>query len=220
MLFRSVLPRFRGDSFDLGLLNGVKALAAATREETAWNASTGVPAYHPELAPEVAEAPVSVQPLQGGDSDAPRDRGNPLPWLLGAAAALVGAVTWIFRRRYRPPGCPQGHGAMTRLDEQHDDARLAPEERIEEQLGSIDYDVWACARCDAVVVKPWTKWFSGYTRCDRCRRLTVKTTERTLRSATTMSEGLVEVTKRCGNCGAYDIRRHETPRLSTSTSSG
>jgi uncharacterized protein len=217
-----VLPRFRADSFDLGVLNGVKALAAATREEVAWNAGTGVPAYHPELAPEVVEAPVSAQPLRGAPTASTplrRDRGNPLPWLLGAAAAILGAVTWIFRRRHRPPACPRGHGAMTRLDEQHEDARLSPEERVEEQLGSIDYDVWTCARCDAVVVKPWTKWFSGYTRCDRCRRLTVRTTERTLRSATTMSEGLVEVTKRCGNCGAYDVRTHTTPRIVPSSSS-
>ena len=211
-----VLPRFRRDSFDLGMLNGVKALAAATREEVAWNASTGVPAYHPELAPEVAEVPapqgvVALPP-------APRDGSSgPLWGMLGLAAAVVGGLTWIFRRRHAPPRCPRGHGAMTRLDEKQDDARLAAEERIEEQVGSIDYDVWTCAQCDAVVVKPWTKWFSGYTRCDRCQRLTVKTTERTLRSATTMSEGLVEVTKRCVNCGAYDIRRHETPRISTSS---
>lgn len=213
-----VLPRFRRDSFDVGVLNGVKALAAAAREETAWNASTGVPAYHPELAPEVAEAP-AFQPLQGVGSEPSRERGNPLPWLLGIGASLLAAVAWVFRQRHRPPACPNAHGPMTRLDEQQDDARLAGEERIEEQIGSIDYDVWTCGQCDAVVVKPWTRWFSGHEQCSRCRRRTLKTTERTLRPATTSSEGLVEVTTRCANCGAYSIRRLETPRQSTSSGS-
>ena len=108
---------------------------------------------------------------------------------------------------------------MTRLGEQQDDARLASAERVEEQVGSVDYDVWTCARCDAVSVKPYTRWFSGYERCRRCRRLTLKTTERTLRPATTSSEGLVEVTSRCANCGAHQMRRIETPRITESSGS-
>ena len=214
-----VLPRFRRDSFDLGMLNGAKALAAAAREETTWNASTGVPAYHPELAPEVAETP-AVQPLQGAPSGtSSRDDSNVLGSLLGIGAALLAVVYWIFRRRYRPPRCPRGHGPMTRLAEQRDDAHLAGEERIEEQVGSIDYDVWTCGQCDAVTVKPWTKWFSGYERCSRCKRRTLKTTQRTLRAATEESHGLVEVTTRCANCGRYDVRRVETPRISSSSGS-
>jgi uncharacterized protein len=62
-------------------------------------------------------------------------------------------------------------------------------------------------------VKPWKKHFSGYSRCERCQRLTSKSTSQTLVGATQYSEGLVEVTTRCANCGAHDIRRHSTPRL-------
>jgi uncharacterized protein len=215
-----VLPRFRENAFDAGMLAGVTALAAAAREEVAWNASTGVPAYNPDLAPSAPRAPPAPTLHRAPGRQAPNGGAGPLLLLLGGGAtAAAGAAALVARRRHRPPPCPRGHGPMTRLDEQQDDAHLAPEERVEEQVKSIDYDVWTCARCDAVTVKPYTRWFSGYSQCGRCKRRTLRTTERTIRSATTTSEGLTEVTTRCANCGATRTRRVETPRIATSSGS-
>ena len=209
---QAVIPAFRRGDFDGGVLAGVVALAAAVREEPP--DSSGVAAYHPPVGPEVAESPAQLH------GDGPRDDGaHPLWWLLGGGATLAGVGTLVVRRRHRPPKCPRGHGPMTRLDEQQDDTRLSSDERVEERLGSVDYDVWTCAQCDAVVVKPWRKWFSGYGECARCGRLTSKSTSNTLLPATQASGGLVEVTTRCLNCGAVDVRRHATPRLPTPSSS-
>lgn len=133
---QAVIPAFRRGDFDAGMIAGVEALAAAAREET--DTSGGVRAYHPELTPEVAESPA------GGDDDGD---GVAWPWwALGGVGSLAGGAALVRRRRHRPPACPRGHGPMTRLDEQQDDQRLESGQRVEEQVGSVDYDVWTCAR--------------------------------------------------------------------------
>lgn len=207
-----VLPRFRAKDFDGGVLAGVQALAAAVREDSAANAGNGVQAYHPELTPEVADAPASAPP------DEP-----PVAWILGGiGAAIAAAGAWLLGRRRRPPSCPNGHGKMTLLDEAHEDARLGRAEQDEERVGSIDWDVWSCARCDATVLRAHKKWFSGITQCPACERLTQRTTRRTLVAATTLSGGVDEVTTSCAHCGRTNVSRVETSRIveSTSSSSG
>lgn len=210
----AVLPRFRREAFDEGVLAGVQALAAAAREEVAWNEATGVPAYHPSLTDEVAELPGEAQPAASGPRDDGDGSSSPLMWILGGVgAALVAGGGWAVRRRHAPPPCPGGHGPMTRLDEAREDAHLGRGEQDEERVGSIDWDVWTCGRCDAVVLRPHEKWFSGIERCSKCKRKTLRSTRRTLRAATTMSEGLEEVTTTCAHCGATRTTRVETARL-------
>jgi uncharacterized protein len=208
-----VIPAFRRGDFDGGVLAGVVALAAAARGDTAWTNSDAAPAYQPP--PAAGDESAS----EAGDERDPGDVPAPLWWVFGGVASVAGAGTIALRRRHRAPTCPNGHGAMTRLDEVRDDAHLSSEERVEERVKSIDYDVWTCAQCDAVVVRPWKRWFSGHGKCAHCGRLTSKSTSRTLLPATQASEGLVEVTARCANCGATDVNRHTTPRLPTPSSS-
>ena len=42
-----------------------------------------------------------------------------------------------------------GFRTMKKLDETEDDQYLAPGQRTEEYLGSVDYDVYVCPGCDA-----------------------------------------------------------------------
>ena len=202
----SVIPYFRRGDFDAGVLAGVRALAAASREETAWR---------PEgIAPGRATSPVR---MGGGTSDR-----RQLPLFLGLGLGLAGllgiggATAW----RYRPRRCPNGHGRMRKLSEAEDDAQLTREEGLEERLGSVNYDVYVCDSCGARVVEAHRKLFSKYSACPKCSRRTLETNTVTLVAATTVSTGRQRVIRNCRNCAYHDQREVVTPMISTSSGSG
>ena len=79
----------------------------------------------------------------------PRSRRSPLPTSSAQSAPCSpsslrrssASAAW---RRYHRRRCPRCGRTMRRLDEAADDARLVPGQVVEERLGSVDYDVWAC----------------------------------------------------------------------------
>lgn len=190
---QSILPRFRAGDFDGGLIAGVAALAAAAREET----YSGL-----------TRAAAGVSPR--------KNLGGVLAGILGLFA-FAGAAFWLALGRY-PRRCPKGHGFMKRLSEQADNAHLDAPSVLEEKLGSVDYDVWACTRCDATKVVPHRKLFSGYHPCPKCKRRTLKRTSRQLVAPTYSATGTREVTESCKNCGHASQRRETIPMLVRSSS--
>ncbi|MEO8453487.1 MAG: TPM domain-containing protein [Gemmatimonadota bacterium] len=136
--------------------------------------------------------------------------------LFGAGAT---AILWKRRRRRRPRQCPRGHGPMRLLDESADDAALSEGQLAEETLDSADYDVWVCDACGEKLVLQYRRWMSSYSKCRSCGFWTVKTQTRTIRTATTISEGLNETTMVCQSCKRTDVQRHSTPRISVSAGS-
>jgi len=201
ILDESVLPSFRAGNFDAGMLQGVQKLADAAREETAWRPE----AVAPGRATSAVKAP-------SGNS----------AWFLAPVGLLLGVGLTIGSvRRRRPRRCPNGHGWMTRLSEAEDDAMLTREEGLEERLGSVDYDVWVCSKCDQRLVIPYRKWFSRYRDCPSCGHRTCETRTVTTMVATTVSTGLRVVYRECQSCGFKDSRREVIPMIVvTTTSSG
>ena len=199
-----ILPAFRAGDYDAGVLAGVTALAATAAGDTTVNPTT-VPAYHP---PEPARA------AQTAPSAHRRSSAN---WGVFVFLAALLGLGFAALARYRPRRCPKGHGRMMRLDERADDARLSDAERLEEQLHSVNYDVWVCRQCSETLVVPHAALFSAYHRCKHCGRRTSRSRSEMLVVATTANEGLVKVTTHCQNCGASDVTRHTTPRLPEQT---
>jgi uncharacterized protein len=190
---QAILPRFRSGDFDGGMMAGVTALAAAAREET-----------------------YSGLTRAAAGASAKKNFGGVLGGILGVLA--VAAAFWLALGRY-PRRCPRGHGFMRRLSEQSDNAHLDAPSVLEEQLGSVDYDVWTCARCDATKVVPHRRLFSGYQTCPKCERRTLKRTSRQVVAPTYTSTGTREVTESCRNCG-HSGRRTETIPMLVRSSSG
>ena len=207
----AVLPRFRAGDFDGGVLAGVIALAAVAAGDTSFVNSA--------IAPRITRRrllPLS-RPRQARRHMSRRDR----------PASSRCSYRWSRRvragrvARPRAPRCPDGDGPMQRLPEETEDAKLSREEQLEEELRSVNYDVWVCRQCPETKVVPHEAWFTSYRRCERCERRTSLAKSTTLIPATTINEGLVEVTTDCRNCGAHGVSRHTTPRLpppSTSSS--
>lgn len=195
----SIIPHLKTKDYPGAVQAGVEGIAAAFVETTANESAPPVP---------VAES------SHGGS-------GGRIALGGGAAlVALLSAVTGALRyRRRKPRLCPSGHGPMVRLDEVADDDALLPGQRVEERIGSIDYDVWACTTCSERLVIPYKHWFTSFHGCPSCNFRTVSEQVTTLRHATTSRGGLEEVTRTCENCGWRDVTRRSTPRISTSSSS-
>jgi uncharacterized protein len=160
------------------------------------------------------------------------ERQGPLTILLiflGLAGAVFGIVRGIGHYlRFRPRPCPMGHGPMQLLSESEDDLELEEGARFEEQIGSVNYDVWRCPApgCAERLVIRRNSWRSGYSDCDHCHRRALTSSTVTLVSATQHSTGLEECTTTCAFCHATHTTRHVTPMLppppppSSSSSSG
>ena len=156
------------------------------------------------------------------ESTPQKKAGFPWGWLAGLSLAGTGAAAgfagWKRYQRRKPRPCPAGHGPMTRLDEAADDAALSPAQQVEERIGSVDYDVWACASCPERLVIAYSRW-SRYRGCPKCNARTLSSTTRTVKAATQFSTGLEETTLDCAHCGFHDVTRRVTPVLPPPSSS-
>ena len=90
---------------------------------------------------------------------------------------------------------------MHRLGESDDDAFLAQGQIVEEQVKSVDYDVWECD-CGEHLVLPYKAIFTSYTACKQCQRRTAKAKRTVLEHATTLSTGRARDAYRCKACEA------------------
>jgi uncharacterized protein len=186
-----VFPAFQRGEFDVGVLAGVRSLAEAARADSGGTRRGFTPR------------------VQGGETAAEERRGGgPGGVLAVPAAALGGLATLIggfvgFRRwrRRRPRPCPNGHGDLRLLDERADDEKLDQGSRREEQIGSVDWDVWVCDQCKYVLRIPYRAFGSPYHDCPTCHHRTLSVVEHVVSQATHYSEGSKRVVQHCTGCG-------------------
>jgi uncharacterized protein len=194
-----VIPRFKTGEFDAGVVAGVDAVLAAARNESV------------------------ALPAMGSES---YESGGWLSWwwsqspVAAALAVGIGAIS-VFRRwrRYRPRRCPQCHSRMRRLSDVEDDESLQMGQLKEEQIGSVDYDVWKCPSCSHQFTLRYAKWFSQYAKCPQCSNRTKSSTERVINAATTSSSGTARVLEKCAFCSFTNEYTKELPRITQSSSS-
>lgn len=136
--------------------------------------------------------------------------------LFGMGAVALGVVgTGLGVRevvRRWPRKCKKCQVPMERLGEQADDRYLSAGEKVEERLGSVDYDIWYCPECREARKLRWGAILSSYSRCRSCSFRTLSTTTRTLQAATQYSTGLAEVTESCAHCGFHNRYTRVIPR--------
>jgi uncharacterized protein len=209
----AVVPELRARRYEAALAAGVDAVGAALARAS--DDAGHDPARGGEVLP--GRTAHGAEPAAEGRAP-PR-----LPWqyklLFLAALAYAGSRAVAAWRRRQPRPCPRGHGPMTRLTDATEAAALTDGQRAEQRVGSIDYDVWACARCDARAVLPYHQaQLRAHERCPGCAHWTAAVERRTVRAATTSHEGLVELTSACAHCGWGDVQQHHTSRLTKSTS--
>ncbi len=140
-------------------------------------------------------------------------------WPLGAAMAGFGF--WMYRRwiRFHKRRCPVDSTKMQLLAEHWDDKHLNEGERTEEELKSVDYDVWLCPECEHVTIEAFKAWFSRFSACRACDFKTLEGTTIILSQATTSSTGQKRIDYNCHNCDENYSVTKVIPRVSKSSSS-
>lgn len=146
------------------------------------------------------------------------------PWgWLGGAVAASGTAAWNLWRKYRrygPHGCSKCGTSLQLLGEQQDDEYLDDAARLEEKIGSVDYDVWYCPACLHADTERYVSYFSGYGDCQSCKSRTFKEgPQQTIQMATTYSTGVAKIEGRCVRCNKKSVRTVILPRISNSSSS-
>lgn len=138
---------------------------------------------------------------------------------------IAGGLVYFLRKRKlkrlrdEPRTCPKCEKQMTRLTEETDDRYLQAGQIVEEQIQSIDYDVWVCD-CGGTRIEPYDG-NAPASVCDRCHFKTYQLiSSTTIRAATTSSEGLRELHYRCAYCKHEEIKHETIAKISTSSSSG
>lgn len=143
-------------------------------------------------------------------------------WLLGVVGAIGAAGAWVARQaaRHRPRYCPKDGSKMTRLDEVTDNQHLQAGQVMEEDLGSVDHDVWLCGQCGHTVRESYQGWFSRHGACRSCGYRTLHGSSYVVTEATTSSSGLRRTDYTCQYCGNAYSSTETIPRRSESRSSG
>lgn len=204
-----MVPRFRDGDYSGGVLEGVTAIARAFRDSTAYASS---PAPQPVGA---FSQPQPAYDYDDGQPDGGGAAGAIILTLAALGAAGIGGASYL---RHRKRKCANCGLQMQRLDEKGDDVYLDSGRRMEEVLGSVDYDVWRCDGCGNHQVLPYGTFLSSMQQCPSCRYKTVVVTKQVLESATYTSEGREQVNKRCKHCAWADEDIVTLPRLQRSTS--
>lgn len=218
---RACAAQFFGVSLPAGgATTGVSEGNAASSAATAFSAPA---VAEPELERPDAPAPPAAAPMPKPAPAAPRSRTaetHPtlslfvgLLMLLVPLGGLVAAIVIVVRVCSGPRKCRGCAREMQKLDPSAEAAHLAPGERTEEKLGSVNYDVWLCGGCGAVEKIRHGKWFTSYSRCPQCAAVTRNEVSRTVSAATRFSTGLAEITEHCAHCGFHHVSMRVLARL-------
>lgn len=132
--------------------------------------------------------------------------------------AFIPITVSMKRLRNRSHSCSNCGTKMNKLDEISDNAYLTPAQDMEEQLNSVDYDVWVCPRCNATDIYPFINKMKNYTMCENCgARTCTLESDRTLLSPTQDREGKGVKTYRCLNCHNKKEKYYNIAKLATAT---
>ena len=111
-------------------------------------------------------------------------------------------------------------GREARSSRRQDDQFLTEGQVTEEEIGSVDYDVWVTEDHDDTLILRYAARFSKYTKCPECRYITYFLSRtRIVRHATYSSTGKKEVIHQCKHCNYRKVSYKTIPRKTRSSSS-
>ncbi|MCM1005791.1 MAG: TPM domain-containing protein [Prevotella sp.] len=118
--------------------------------------------------------------------------------------------------RNKPRKCDVCGTKMNKLPEDEDNKYLTAAQDKEEQLGSVDYDVWLCPKCHASEIFPFPMLNTQYTMCPNCNTKAMHLLYRRVeRPATTSRKGIGVMVYECKHC-AYRVNRPYDIPIATS----
>lgn len=116
--------------------------------------------------------------------------------------------------------CDKCNNTMQKLDENTDDQYLSKSQLVEEQIHSVDYDVWHCYHCGNQFQFSYINYSSKYTTCKHCKaKASYIKGRNTITSPSYTSSGTGEKIMDCMNCHQQDRETYTIPMLQHSSSS-
>lgn len=126
---------------------------------------------------------------------------------------LLGAFLLYRSYRTRRRKCPTCGTRMRRLSENEDNELLSASQDFEENLDTVDYDVWECPKCGTIERFAFKKKQMKYTECPDCHTIAMcKIGDRTIQPATTRSKGIGESIYECQFCHHQRRSRFVIPK--------
>lgn len=125
---------------------------------------------------------------------------------------------WLSKRKYNkarnaPLTCPACKGKMKKLNEEEDNNLLSPSQDMEEQLKSVDYDVWVCPDCGTVERYAFPNKYTQYEECPFCHtRAMSMVQDHVVTPATTRHTGIGEKVYQCKYCHNNTRKRYVIPK--------
>lgn len=198
-----ILPEFRAERYGTGIDKGVDAVIREVTGEWPGN--------------------IDARPGERAINNIQRFLDWIGAWIWVLLAPVAGLAAWLMRKwqRNRPRICPIDRHKMQRLAEHWDDNHLQIGQITEEQLKSVDYDVWQCPHCEHVTIEGYRNWFSAYGTCRACGFRTVQGDTTILYPATTSSAGQKRIDYQCHHCDEdWSVTKIIPRKTKSSSSSG
>ncbi|MCD4793777.1 MAG: TPM domain-containing protein [Bacteroidales bacterium] len=109
---------------------------------------------------------------------------------------------------------------MHKLTENEEDKYLKKGQISEENVRSIDYDVWISGEEDDILIQAYKRWFSKYNACPKCKFKTYyKVYDKVIRQPTYSSTGTGEKSYKCTNCGHAKVYTYTIAKKTKTSSS-
>lgn len=198
---RAMVPRFKSGDFAGGLQAGLSEVKARLRAN----------------AVEVRAGSRRAESSRDVSGPGPEARAEPTSSGVSGLALLVGlplaGITAFFLASRRPRRCRICAASMVKLRETEEDVHLSPGQQREEEIRSIQWDVWLCSSCRAIEHRPRSRLLSRYNRCPRCGYRTLSQTTVETEKATVERDGAVEVRTTCAHCDLRAVHKRVIPRL-------
>jgi uncharacterized protein len=110
---------------------------------------------------------------------------------------------------------------MRKLSEAEEDEYLERGQIMEEEIGSVDYDVWVTPSGDDFLILKYEKYYSKFIKCPECGFKTYYLAQtKTIKRATTYSTGKRLKRHECKNCAYAKERIIILPKIQTSSGGG
>lgn len=141
----------------------------------------------------------------------------PLPFLF---YSIVNKIR-MKKMRYAPVMSDDGITQLTLLNEKSDDTFLKAYQLVEENIKSVDYDVWQNDITNQTKIFRYENFGSKYKECPNCKGKTYCMTKNvTITASTYTSAGVGEKTYNCKACNFENKERYTIAKKEHSSSSG
>jgi len=145
--------------------------------------------------------------------------------LVPLLAAILPVNIWAKQKmkkiRQAPIPCNVCGGTMLILPKTENSHNLNSSQQFEQQLRSVDYDVFKCENCQKKEVFKFESSSEKYSVCSTCgTKSSVKKNQKTIKRPTYSSSDMREVEYTCLFCQYKKTKQEVIPRLRHSSSSG